>query len=247
MSEFLSATEFGAVAVLKNKLAPESSFRFSGDRAEQEFVSGKPFIVITQHNDMLSWISLVPVNAEFVLTLEQKHDKKIYPFVVFHSAVDAVPFLKDLAKKFSGNVIRDYSDALRVLSSVQGAGIGTCPEGSNCNFIYDDPVAKFTQHGLIKAALMTGANIFYLTIKQETPLSINLKIPFLDLLVEDAIGFKVPFWKPVKMIGVYDLYETSMTPEEFHVLSKLEQRQYVQIVSERIRRQMNERYKTIEI
>lgn len=248
MTSYMDISYFESVATIKPKLShPDSEFVFSSDDVRQKFTSGKPAVVVAQHNDMFSWVGLVPTMCEFVLEAKKTAGRPIYPFAVFHKSLDVVPLLGGLASKFTGNVIPDFSTALQILSNVEGSVVGTCPEGANCNFMYDEPVGQFSQYGLIKAALMTDANIFYLTIKQDQKLSFEIGFPMLGMLVDGATGLKLPMWRPSKIKGVCDFYQSDMTSEQFRMLSRIEQRQYVQIVGDRLRRMMNDRYASIEL
>lgn len=246
--EYKDTTFFQNVANVRGLVAKEPTVRFVNEEQERElFLCGKPFVVMYQHNDLFSWANSVPSHVQYVIDTQKKYGIKRYPFILMHKAVLTTPVFKDIAKYYVCNTLSGYKELIDILKNVPEALVATAPEGSNCNFLYDDPIADFDSLGLLKAALETDTNIVMACIKQEKPMSLPVRLPLVKQIKKNAEGIRLPFFRRVKVNSVYWIYRKPITPEQFSALTKEQQKQVVSDVAKDIRKQMIERYNTIEI
>ena len=227
--------------IVKN---PEVGFA-DAETERKIFSTRKPIVVLLQHNDLFSWVSETPALHEHLVRMQAKYNRKIYPFILFHLSVGKTPIIRDIAKFYVANAVHltSYKDVIDVLSDQEsGAYIGTSPEGVNCNFEFDEPVADFSTFGLIKAALQTGATITVVTAKQEKPLSVSIPVPGLKLVKPGAKGIKIPFYRRAGLKLVYEIYEPGITPDQYNAMTKVEQKNVLMAVARDCRKMMIERY-----
>jgi hypothetical protein len=245
---YKDASHFQNLANVRRLVAKEPTVKFITEEQERElFLCGKPFVVMYQHNDLFSWANSVPSHIQYVIDTQKKYGIKCYPFILMHKAVLTTPVFKDVAKYYVGNTLSGYKELIDILKNVPQAFVATAPEGSNCNFLYDDPLADFEVLGLLKASLETDTNIVMACIKQEKPMSIPVRLPLVKQFKKNAEGIRIPFLRRVKVNSVYEIYRKPITPEQFNALTKEQQKQVVNDVAKDIRKQMIEKYNAIEI
>lgn len=246
--EFKDTTFFQNVASIKGLVAKDPVVKFINEEQERElFLCGKPFVVMYQHNDLFSWANSVPSHVQYVIDTQKKYNIKRYPFILLHKAVLETPVFKDIAKYYVCNTLSGYKELIDILKNVPDALVATAPEGSNCNFVYDDPIADFNSLGLLKAALETDTNVVLACIKQEKPMSIPVNLSFVSQFKKGAKGIRIPFFKKIKVNSVYEIYRKPISPEQFNALTKEQQKQVVDDVARDIRKKMIAGYNAIEI
>jgi hypothetical protein len=229
--------KFQKIADLVGMLCPDSKITPIGENVDENLLDGTPSIWFMNHNDPTSWMPMVPLVCKKFIDAVNEHNTKGYPFIFFHKIVLNTPVVKEVVKKFAGNSLGSYEDLIRVLESNGPYHMATCPEGANCMYDYGGPVADFQQFAMIKAALTTGTKIFVLTFKHRHPLSVSVKVPFLQQIVKNAKGVKIPyFWLMKNPINaVYEILDPGITKQEFNSLTKQQQNEVVQVVGKKIK------------
>lgn len=248
-SDPVDVTEFASVADSMKYIAPGSKFGPLTPKDEEIMAeSGKPGVWFLLHNDPTSWMLFVPVMCTYGIRMATEKKSKFYPVIFFHKAMQHIPIAREIAKSFAGNSAATYKDVVDLMKSGKPYHFGTCPEGTNCMFDYGGPVADFQQYALIKAALEGGANICTVTFKQKLNLSVNVKLPLIGQFKKNAKGFKIPFfWLMQNPINaVYEVVDPEITPEQFALLTKEQQKEVVQQVAKKIKRTMENRYALLE-
>lgn len=245
MTQYLDVTHF-SLGEYKDLVAKTPALTCADYITEKTiFGEGRSSVMLLQHNDLFSWISEVPLICDFCNTMQAKWKVPSYPFVIFHKAVFATPIIRDIARHYVGNAVSSYDEIVNVLNTVPGAFVATCPEGSNCNFTYDHTIADFSTLGLLKAALSTDANLVTITMRQDAPLSKSVNIPFFDKLKSGARGIKIPFFKRVRVTGVFDLIEKPVSAIQFNAMTPDAQYEIVNSLAKNIRERMISRYDSI--
>lgn len=244
--DYKDASHFQNLANIKDIVAKRPTVEFINEEQERRnFLEGKPFVVMYQHNDLFSWANSVPSHIQYVIDVQNKYNIKSYPFILLHKAVLTTPVFKDIAKYYVGNTLSGYQELVNILKTVPNAFVATAPEGVSCNFVYDDPIGEFTTLGLIRAALETDTNIVMAVIKQEKPMSIPVKLPLIGQFKKGAKGVRIPFFDRVGVKSVYELYDKPITPEQYSQLTKEQKKQLLEDVAKDIRNRMIERYNKI--
>ena len=245
----VNVTEFASVAQAVPYVAPGSKLCPLTQKDEEIMAgSGKPGVWFLLHNDPTSWMLFVPVMCEYGLKMVEKYNSPFYPVIFFHKLLNQIPVANQISKAFAGNSAATYKDVVDLMKSGKPYHFGTCPEGSNCMYDYGGPVADFQQFALVKAAIEGGANISVVTFKQKLNLAVSVKVPFIGQFKKNAKGVKIPFfWLMQNPINaVYEVLDPGITPEEFALLTKEQQKEVVQEVAKRIKQTFEYRYSQIE-
>jgi len=245
---YKDASYFQNLANIKDIVAKRPTVEFINEEQERRnFLGGKPFVVMYQHNDLFSWANSAPAHIQYVIDVQNKYNIKSYPFILLHKAVLTTPVFKNIAKYYVGNTLSGYQELINILKTVPNAFVATAPEGVSCNFVYDDPIGEFTTLGLLKAALETDTNIVMACIKQDEPMSIPVDLSIVSQFKKGAKGIRLPFFKRVQVKSVYELYDKPITPEQYNSLTKEQKKEVLNNVAKDVRKRMIERYNAIEI
>jgi hypothetical protein len=201
----------------------------------------RPIFYIGQHGSALGWLALALVNRVFW----SHYGVKRTPAIVFHPLVFRIPLLKSLASRFSsGFKITNFFQLIKLVEKGKVLEMGSCPESSNCNFSYDEPVAPFKFKEWIHLALRMGKDIILVVHSGTEEWQKTFKLPF---SLGEISGINIPLAVRrieklrVKMIPYNPPYDA----KDFKLFSKSEQTQIVNSECEKIREIMIEEFKNL--
>ena len=196
----------------------------------------RPIFYIGQHGAALGWLALALANRVF--WSNKRIDRP--PGIVFHPFVYKIPFLNHLAYRFSsGHKITSFFQLIKLVETGKVLEMGSCPESSNCNFAYDDPVAPFKFKEWIHLALRMGKDIILVVHSGTEEWQKTIKFPF---SLGEISGLNIPFAikriekLKMKMLPYVPPYES----KEFRKIAKIDQEKIVELECEKIRRIMIE-------
>lgn len=230
------------IAKIGDFLAPESRFEPVSKKDEDLMFSGESCVVFAQHNDPIAWLYLLPSIFRYVIN-NLPEGKRALPVTFFHEDLLRLPGAGNLAKTFIGNTVTSYKEVIEKLESDEPYVMATCPEGSNCMFEYDSPVAEFQQFGLIRAAIQTGVPICVLSFKQDKKMSIPVKVP---RLTKGNGKLRIPYiTRKNTLTAKYEFIDCPISKDDFAVMNKIERMNAVYQVSSLIKRSMIENFEVL--
>jgi len=232
------------------KFAPWLSKNFDIECWEEQqkdvIFDGTPVCWLLNHNAAASWMPVVPIIGLHLKDEAAKRSMSLYPYVIFHNDMNLIPIAKTISKKITGNNVGSFQEAVDILSDDKMNVVATCPEGMNCIYDFDSPVAEFQQLGLIKAALMSGSKIVVCTMRHRFPFSVNIPIPGISEVKEGAKGIRFPIVRRTDNKLRYRLWQPPFSKYEFNNMSEEEQTNALKEVSNMIRQVMIDDYTKIE-
>ena len=200
-----------------------------------------PVVWLAQHGSMLGWLAVAVARAH--LYSQRGIERKVG--IIFHPVVLKSPIIKTFAKKFSGDqIIRNFKELKDCMDKGTIHEAGSCPESSNCCFLYDEPVAPFKFKSLVYYAIVSGYRVAILTHKGTEDWNFTLKFPFSLKLPNGIKGvhFPIPFARLSKLHFSLFEYKPSISSELMNSLSKEEQKKAVDLECELIKDVMLESY-----
>lgn len=202
----------------------------------------KPICMFINHSSMISWTAAPTALIDWA---EQTGLNNRYDMVAnYHKILLGLPILGSVAKRVGGGITLPTIDhAVSFLKSNPNTILGTMPEGSNCAYKHETPVAPFRQFGLIKAAILSDCLILLATQKGTEEWDIT--IPF-KIRPKNRIGLNIPLkFKPIKLRINIDVFNPGITSEAFKALPKVQQRFVITDIAHKMRLQMLRAYNAL--
>ncbi len=202
----------------------------------------KPVFYIGQHGAALGWLALALANRVF--WSHQQVDRP--PGIIFHPFVYQMPLLKNLAFRFSsGHKITNFFQLIKLIERGKILEVGSCPESSNCNFLYDEPVAPFKFKEWIHLAMKIDKDIVLVVHSGTEQWQKTWKWPF---SLGSLRGVHIPFMtKKIERLRLKMIpYEPPFSGAEFKQFTKKEQESIVDEECEKIREIMINEWKILD-
>lgn len=195
----------------------------------------RPICMFINHSSMISWTAapLALIDWSSKTGLNEKFDM----IANYHKFLLNTPVLGKLAKRIGGGItLPSVEYATNYLIENPNTILGTMPEGSNCVYKHETPVAEFKQFGLIKAAILSDSMILLTT--QKGTENWDITFPF-KIRYKNRIGLNVPMkFRPIELKLNVSVFDPEITSKGFKSLSKNQQRDFIKQVSHKMRLQM---------
>lgn len=218
--------------------APNSIIEAYTKKDHTEHFNGEPCVAFLNHNCPSSWIQFVAVaGSDAAARMREGTAVKSKAFALFHQALYSLPLFSALANRYSVKVTK-AEDIASIIKKHKNVVFGTCPEGDNCFFDFENPIAPFRQYGLIKMSLELGVKICIFTSHQEKAQSVSVKVPLLNKLRKGATALRLPFVRPTKLLMTYSYIKPSMSPKKFAELSAEDKRIAIAELANKVRDMM---------
>lgn len=238
----LWVTQLTFLQKLATVLTPNSQLAAFTKADDEAFFNGEPAFAFLNHSEPTSWIPTVALLAkEIIKRVKTGKSENTKVFILFHPKLYSIPLFKNLAAKCSIKVTKK-EDIEAVVKSNKNVCFGTCPEGDNCFFDFDSPIAPFRQFGLIKMAMQLGVKICVYTGYEETRQAVSVKVPLIGLFRKGAKALRIPVIRPTKLLMTYSFLTPSITPSEFNALDAEGQRAAVTNFGNIMRNTMEQHY-----
>ncbi len=245
-SQGLWLTELTFLEKIANILTPNSKVVAYSKKDHDIFFNGESTFAFLSHNEPTSWLPTVALLAKEIIKRikdGKSIDSKV--FILFHPKLYSVPIFSRLAKKCSIKVTKK-EDIEAVIKNNKNVCFGTCPEGDNCFFDFDSPIAPFRQFGLIKMAMQLGVRMCVYTSYEDSRQAVSVKVPLIGLFRKGAKALRIPLIRPTKLLITYTHITPNITPRVFAELDDDEQREAVSNMSNIIRDTMKEHYEYLK-
>jgi hypothetical protein len=246
ISQGLRVTELTFLKNLSYVLTPSSKVEAYTKEDHDIFFNGEPTFAFLAHNEPTSWLPTVALlTKEVIKRIEFGDSENTKVFILFHPKLHSVPIFKHLAAKCSIKITRK-EDIAEVIKNNRNVCFGTCPEGDNCFFDFDSPIAPFRQFGLIKMAIELGVKMCVYSEHEETRQAVSVKVPLIGLFRKGAKALRIPLIRPTRLLITYSHLMPTMTPAEFAALDAHCQRIAVADQADIIRKRMQEQYEYLK-
>ena len=239
-------TELTLIDKIVKYLAPGSRIDAYTKKDHDAHFNGTPSFAFISHNDPTSWIQFAALlGSNAAKRIREGTAAKSKAFILFHPKLYSLPLFSTLAAKYSVKVTCP-DDIAEIVLNNKNVCFGTCPEGDNCFFDFDEPIAPFRSYGLIKMALQLGINMCVLTSHQDKKQSISVKVPLLGVLRKGAKSLRIPLIRPTKLLMTYSYVTPHIRPEVFNALDEDGQRKAVNTAAIEIRNTMEGHYEYLQ-
>ena len=241
-SQGLWVTQLTFLEKLARFLTPNSRVEGYTKKDHDSLFNGAPTIILMSHSEPASWVpALALTTRETIKRIKAGLSEDYKMFAIFHPKLYSVPIFSQLVKKCSVKVTKK-EDIEAVIKNNKNTIFLTCPEGDNCFFDFDGPIAPFRQFGLIKMALQLGVQMMVYTGYEETRQAFSVKVPLIGLIRKGAKALRIPLIRPTKLLVTYSHIAPSITPGKFNALDANSQRIAVAAQADIIRELMIEHY-----
>ena len=238
----LWVTQLTYIGKLARFLAPNSQVEGYTKEDHVAFYNKEPSIILMNHNEPASWMpALTLMVRETIKRIKLGISEDYKLFIIFHPKLYSVPIFSRILKRCSVKVTRK-EDIAEVIKNNRTPMFLTCPEGDNCFFDFDGPIAPFRQFGLIKMAMQLGVKIMVCTAYEETKQSVSVKLPLIGLIRKGSKALRIPLIRPTKLLITYSHITPDINPSEFNALDANSQRVAVAAQADIIRELMIEHY-----